>query len=166
MALMNLITAINHTLDLALAQDERVVVFGEDVGVEGGVFRATVGLQKNTARSGFSTRPGRVGHCGHRGGHGLKWAAAGGGDPVFRLCLPGLQPDHLPCGQDAQPHPGPALPAHGHPHAPWGGIKALEHHSESLDTFFGHIPGLKVVVPSTPYDAKGCSCRPSGTMIL
>lgn len=47
-----------------------------------------------------------------------------------------------------------------------GGIKALEHHSESLDTFFGHIPGLKVVVPSTPYDAKGCSCRPSGTMIL
>lgn len=46
MALMNLITTINHTLDLAMAQDERVVVFGEDVGVEGGVFRATVGLQE------------------------------------------------------------------------------------------------------------------------
>jgi pyruvate dehydrogenase E1 component beta subunit len=36
-----------------------------------------------------------------------------------------------------------------------GGIRALEHHSENLETLFGHIPGLKVVVPSTPYDAKG-----------
>ena len=46
MALMNLVTAVNHTLDHEMARDERVVVFGEDVGVEGGVFRATVGLQK------------------------------------------------------------------------------------------------------------------------
>ena len=36
-----------------------------------------------------------------------------------------------------------------------GGIRALEHHSESLESVFGHIPGLKVVIPSTPYDAKG-----------
>lgn len=46
MALMNLIGAINHTLDYEMGRDESVVVFGEDVGLEGGVFRATVGLQE------------------------------------------------------------------------------------------------------------------------
>ena len=156
MALMNLITAINHTLDLALAQDERVVVFGEDVGVEGGVFRATVGLQKKYGEERVFDTPlaesAIVGTAVGMALNGLRPVAeiqfSGFVYPAFNQIISHVaRMRNRTRGQRYLPM------VIRMPHG--GGIKALEHHSESLDTFFGHIPGLKVVVPSTPYDAKG-----------
>ncbi len=156
MALMNLITTINHTLDLAMAQDERVVVFGEDVGVEGGVFRATVGLQEKYGdQRCFDTPLAESAIVGAAVGmaiNGLRPVAeiqfSGFAYPAFNQIVSHVaRLRNRTRGQRSLPM------VIRMPHG--GGIKALEHHSESLETFFGHIPGLKVVVPSTPYDAKG-----------
>ena len=156
MALMNLISAINHTLDLEMARDERVVVFGEDVGVEGGVFRATVGLQgKYGDKRCFDTPLAESAIVGSAIG-----MAINGLRPVAEIQFSGFM---YPAYNQIISHvarmrnrtrgqlnlPMVIRMPHG------GGIKALEHHSESLDTLLGHIPGLKVVTPSTPYDAKG-----------
>jgi pyruvate/2-oxoglutarate/acetoin dehydrogenase E1 component len=54
---MNMVQAITGAHDIKLAEDPNVVVYGEDVGVEGGVFRVTSGLQKNTGRTGYLTAP-------------------------------------------------------------------------------------------------------------
>ncbi|HBG02432.1 MAG TPA: alpha-ketoacid dehydrogenase subunit beta [Firmicutes bacterium] len=156
MALMNLISTINHTLDLEMARDERVVVFGEDVGVEGGVFRATVGLQaKYGDKRCFDTPLAESAIVGAAVG-----MAINGLRPVAEIQFSGFV---YPAYNQIISHvarmrnrtrgsrslPMVVRMPHG------GGIKALEHHSESLDTLLGHIPGLKVVTPSTPYDAKG-----------
>lgn len=156
MALMNLITAVNHTLDLAMSQDERVVVFGEDVGVEGGVFRATVGLQEKYGPDRCFDTPlaesAIVGTAVGMALNGLKPVAeiqfSGFVYPAFNQIISHVA--RMRNRTRGQRHlPLVIRMPHG------GGIRALEHHSESLETFFGHIPGLKVVVPSTPYDAKG-----------
>ena len=156
MALMNLITAINHTLDLAMAQDESVVVFGEDVGLEGGVFRATVGLQEKYGQQRCFDTPlaesAIVGSAIGMAVNGLRPVAeiqfSGFVYPAFNQIISHVaRMRNRTRGQRTLPL------VIRMPHG--GGIRALEHHSESLDTFFGHIPGLKVVVPSTPYDAKG-----------
>jgi len=156
MAVMNLISAINHTLDLELGRDERVVVFGEDVGLEGGVFRATVGLQqKYGEKRVFDTPLAESAIVGTAIG-----MAINGLRPVAEIQFSGFI---YPAYNQIISHvarmrnrtrgrlylPMVIRMPHG------GGIKALEHHSESLDTLLGHIPGLKVVTPSTPYDAKG-----------
>lgn len=156
MAVMNLISAINHTLDLEMQRDESVVVFGEDVGLEGGVFRATVGLQKKYGEKRVFDTPlaesAIVGSAIGMAMNGLR--------PVAEIQFSGFI---YPAYNQIISHvarmrnrtrgrlnlPMVIRMPHG------GGIKALEHHSESLDTLLGHIPGLKVVTPSTPYDAKG-----------
>ena len=156
MAVMNLISAINHTLDLEMQRDENVVVFGEDVGLEGGVFRATVGLQKKYGEKRvFDTPLAESAIVGSAIG-----MAINGLRPVAEIQFSGFI---YPAYNQIVSHvarmrnrtrgrfnlPMVIRMPHG------GGIKALEHHSESLDTLLGHIPGLKVVTPSTPYDAKG-----------
>ncbi len=156
MAVMNLISAINHTLDLELERDPSVVVFGEDVGLEGGVFRATVGLQKKYGEKRvFDTPLAESAIVGTAVG-----MAINGLRPVAEIQFSGFI---YPAYNQIISHvarmrnrtrgrlnlPMVLRMPHG------GGIKALEHHSESLDTLLGHIPGLKVVIPSTPYDAKG-----------
>ncbi|HHT90163.1 MAG: alpha-ketoacid dehydrogenase subunit beta [Bacillota bacterium] len=156
MALMNLISTINHTLDLEMARDSNVVVFGEDVGVEGGVFRATVGLQQKYGdKRCFDTPLAESAIVGAAVG-----MAINGLRPVAEIQFSGFV---YPAYNQIISHvarmrnrtrgrrnlPLVIRMPHG------GGIKALEHHSESLDTLLGHIPGLKVVTPSTPYDAKG-----------
>lgn len=156
MAVMNLISAINHTLDLEMQRDESVVVFGEDVGLEGGVFRATVGLQKKYGEKRvFDTPLAESAIVGSAIG-----MAINGLRPVAEIQFSGFI---YPAYNQIISHvarmrnrtrgrlnlPMVIRMPHG------GGIKALEHHSESLDTLLGHIPGLKVVTPSTPYDAKG-----------
>lgn len=156
MALLNLIGAINHTLDFEMGRDKSVVVFGEDVGVEGGVFRATVGLQKKYgADRCFDTPLAESAIIGTAVG-----MAINGLKPVAEIQFSGFM---YPAYNQIVSHvarmrnrtrgrltvPMVIRMPHG------GGIKALEHHSESLETLLGHIPGLKVVVPSTPYDAKG-----------
>ncbi len=156
MAVMNLISAVNHTLDLELGRDESVVVFGEDVGLEGGVFRATVGLQqKYGEKRVFDTPLAESAIIGTAVG-----MAINGLRPVAEIQFSGFI---YPAYNQIISHVARmrnrtrgrlSLPmVIRMPHG--GGIKALEHHSESLDTLLGHIPGLKVVTPSTPYDAKG-----------
>ncbi|HHY10031.1 MAG TPA: alpha-ketoacid dehydrogenase subunit beta [Firmicutes bacterium] len=156
MTLMNLIGAINHTLDMEMARDESVVVFGEDVGVAGGVFRATVGLQeKYGEKRAFDTPLAESTIIGSAIG-----MAINGLKPVAEIQFSGfLYPAYNQIISHAARMrnrtrgrlsvPMVIRMPHG------GGIRALEHHSESLDTLLGHIPGLKVVMPATPYDAKG-----------
>jgi pyruvate dehydrogenase E1 component beta subunit len=139
-----------------MARDERVVVFGEDVGVEGGVFRATVGLQKKYGPDRcFDTPLAEGAIVGMAVG-----MAINGLRPVAEIQFSGFM---YPAYNQIVSHVARmrnrtrgrlTLPlVIRMPHG--GGIKALEHHSESLESILGHIPGLKIVVPSTPYDAKG-----------
>ena len=156
MAVMNLISTINHTLDVELERDDSVVVFGEDVGLEGGVFRATVGLQKKYGEKRvFDTPLAESAIVGTAVG-----MAINGLRPVAEIQFSGFI---YPAYNQIISHVARMRNrTRGRLHLPMvirmphgGGIKALEHHSESLDTLLGHIPGLKVVTPSTPYDAKG-----------
>ncbi|MBL4936030.1 alpha-ketoacid dehydrogenase subunit beta [Clostridium sp. YIM B02515] len=156
MALLNVIGAINQALDQEMARDKSVVVFGEDVGVEGGVFRATVDLQKKHGKDRcFDTPLAEAAIIGTAVG-----MAINGLKPIAEIQFSGFV---FPGYDQIVSHvarmrnrtrgrfnlPMVIRMPHG------GGIRALEHHSENLETLFGHIPGLKVVVPSTPYDAKG-----------
>ena len=121
MALMNLVSTVNHTLDHEMARDERVVVFGEDVGVEGGVFRATVGLQKKYGPDRcFDTPLAEGAIVGMAVG-----MAINGLRPVAEIQFSGfmypIQSDRVSRGPDAEPHSGQAHPSPGYPHAPWWG---------------------------------------------
>jgi len=153
---MNLVQAINDALDLKLAEDKNVVVYGEDVGVEGGVFRVTEGLQvKHGPDRVFDSPLAESGIAGSALG-----MAISGMKPVIEMQFDGFV---FPAMNQILSHiarfrnrtrgkfsvPMVIRIPYG------GGINALEHHSESPEAYFGHTPGLKVVIPSTPYDAKG-----------
>lgn len=156
MKVMNMVQAINDALDLKLADDKGVVVYGEDVGVEGGVFRVTEGLQlKHGAHRVFDSPLAESGIAGSALG-----MAIAGMKPVIEMQFDGFV---YPAMNQILSHisrfrnrtrgkfsvPMVIRIPYG------GGINALEHHSESPEAYFGHTPGLKVVIPSTPYDAKG-----------
>lgn len=156
MAVLNLIQTINHTLDQALEKDPNVVVYGEDVGVQGGVFRATVGLQKKYGADRVFDAPIAESSIV---GTAIGMAIAGM-KPVIELQFDGFM---FPAyNQIVTQLARFRNRSRGNYTAPvviripvGGGFKGLEHHSESLETYLGHIPGIKVVMPSTPYDAKG-----------
>jgi len=156
MKVMNMVQAINDALDLKLNEDKGVVVYGEDVGVEGGVFRVTEGLQlKHGAHRVFDSPLAESGIAGSALG-----MAIAGMKPVIEMQFDGFV---YPAMNQILSHisrfrnrtrgkftvPMVIRIPYG------GGINALEHHSESPEAYFGHTPGLKVVIPSTPYDAKG-----------
>jgi pyruvate dehydrogenase E1 component beta subunit len=156
MAVINMVQAINAALDYKLENDNDVLVFGEDVGLEGGVFRVTENLQKKYGVERVFDTPlaeaGIVGSAVGMAGAGLR--------PVPEIQFSGFV---YPAFDQIISHvarmrnrtrgkftmPITIRMPYG------GGIRALEHHSESMEAIFGHIPGLKVVIPSTPYDAKG-----------
>ena len=99
---MTMVQALNSAMDVMLARDPDVVIFGEDVGFYGGVFRVTEGLQQKHgehARVRHADRRGR--HDGGRGRHGRLRAAADRRDPVRRLHLPGDRPARLRGGAAA-----------------------------------------------------------------
>lgn len=156
MKVMNLVQAINDAMDIKLADDKNVVVYGEDVGVEGGVFRVTEGLQlKHGKERVFDSPLAESGIAGTALG-----MAIAGMRPVIEMQFDGFV---YPAMNQILSHisrfrnrtrgkfsvPMVIRIPYG------GGINALEHHSESPEAYFGHTPGLKVVIPSTPYDAKG-----------
>lgn len=156
MKVMNLVQAINDALDIKLKEDKGVVVYGEDVGVEGGVFRVTEGLQvKHGVERVFDSPLAESGIAGTALG-----MAISGMKPVIEMQFDGFS---YPAFNQILSHisrfrnrtrgkftvPLVIRIPYG------GGINALEHHSESPEAYFGHTPGLKVVIPSTPYDAKG-----------
>jgi pyruvate dehydrogenase E1 component beta subunit len=156
MAVMNMVQAINSALAAKLEDDENVVVFGEDAGREGGVFRVTEGLQERFGEKRvFDTPLAESVIVG--AGLGM---AINGLRPVCELQFSGFM---YPAFNQIISHVSRMRTrtrgTHSAPmviRAPYGGgIRALEHHSESAEAIYGHIAGLKVVIPSTPYDAKG-----------
>ncbi|MBX5437875.1 MAG: alpha-ketoacid dehydrogenase subunit beta [Alicyclobacillaceae bacterium] len=156
MAQMTMIQAITNALDLELQRDERVLVFGEDVGHNGGVFRATEGLQKKYgAQRVFDTPLAESGICGLATGLAIQ-----GFRPVAEIQFFGFVFEAMDqiAGQASRMR----YRTGGRFHCPvvyrapfGGGVKTPELHSDSLEGLFVQTPGLKVVVPSNPYDAKG-----------
>lgn len=156
MAVLNLIEAVTHALDFEMAKDDSIVVFGQDVGLEGGVFRATVGLQKKYGEDRcFDSVLAESSIVGT--GIGM---AINGLKPVVEMQFSGFM---LPAFNQIVAHAARMRNrTRGRFTIPMvirmpygGGVRALEHHSESYETLFASIPGLKLVIPSTPYDAKG-----------
>lgn len=156
MAVLNMVQAINNALDIKLAEDPDVLVFGEDAGVEGGVFRVTEGLQtKHGEERVFDTPLAESGIIGTAVGMCLV-----GLRPVPEIQFSGfMYPAFDQLVSHASRYRNRTRGRYHMPmtvRAPWGGgIKALELHSESMEALYAHVPGLKVVIPGTPYDAKG-----------
>lgn len=156
MAVINLLKAINEALDLKLAEDPTVVVYGEDTGFEGGVFRVTAGLQAKYGEDRvFDTPIAEAAITGSAIG-----MAINGLKPVAEIQFDGFVfPGYTEIVTHMARYRNRSRGRYGLPivvrFPVGGGIRALEHHSESIETLLGHIPGLKVVFPSTPYDAKG-----------
>lgn len=156
MPVLNNIQAITHALDIEMERDESVVVYGEDVGFEGGVFRATMGLQKKYGdKRCFDTPLAEAGIVGSAVG-----MAINGMKPVVEMQFQGFV---LPALNQILGHVARFRNrTRGKYNLPMvirmpygGGVRALEHHSESIEDMFAQTPGLKVVIPSTPYDTKG-----------
>ncbi len=154
--LRNMAQAITNGLDLALAEDPRVMVMGEDVGRTGGVFRLTNGLLPvHGAERVVDTPVAESGIVGTAFG-----LAVAGMRPVVEIQFMGFS---YPAYDQIVSHVGRIRNRSRHRFtAPMvirmpygGGIGAAEHHSESTEALYAHTPGVKVVVPSTPYDAKG-----------
>ena len=156
MLVLNLVEAVANALDVAMDQDKNVVVFGEDVGFEGGVFRATKGLQakygEDRCFDSILAESSIVGSGIGMAINGLK--------PVVEIQFSGFMfPGFNQIVTHAARMRNRTRGLYTVPmviRMPYGGgVRALEHHSESLEVLFGHTAGLKVVIPSTPYDAKG-----------
>ena len=148
--------ALNDALDLALGKDETVVVMGEDVGRTGGVFRITDGLHQRYGPDRVIDTP--VAESAIVG-VGLGMAIAGM-RPVLELQFMGFSYpaydqiiNHVARIRNRSRHRFTAPMVIRIPFG--GGIGAAEHHSDSMEAIYTHIPGLKVVAPSTPFDAKG-----------
>ncbi|MEW6368980.1 MAG: alpha-ketoacid dehydrogenase subunit beta [Acidobacteriota bacterium] len=156
MPVMTMVQAINSALDSKLADDERVLCYGEDLGVEGGVFRVTENLQsKYGRRRVFDTPLAESSVVGTAVG-----MAIAGLRPVVEIQFDGFV--HPAFNQIVSHVSRFRYRTRGRMPMPivirfpsGGGVRALELHSDSPEALFGHIPGLKVVMPSTPYDAKG-----------
>src|SRR3982751_3131161 len=153
---MNLVEAINQALHQEMARDESVLVLGEDVGLNGGVFRVTDGLQKQFGVDRCIDTPlSEAGIIGTSIG-----LAMAGMKPVPEIQVEGfLGPgyDQL-CTQAsrARNRTRGAFTCPMTVRCPiGGGIHAPELHGDSPEAVYGHTPGLKVVMPSRPYDAKG-----------
>src|SRR5438045_2253247 len=156
MATMNMIQALNDAHKVMMARDDDIVVFGEDIGYFGGVFRVTEGLQKQFGKTRVFDAPISEG--------GIVSTAVG-------MACYGLKPlieiqfaDYIYPGYDQIV--SEVAKIRYRTAAEWtmpmvirtpygGGIFGGQTHSQSPESLFTHIAGLKVVIPSTPYDAKG-----------
>lgn len=156
MAQMTMIQAITDALRTEMRNDPKVLVFGEDVGVNGGVFRATEGLQKEFGEDRvFDTPLAESGIGGLAIGLGLQ-----GYRPVPEIQFFGFVFEVMDsiAGQMARMR----YRSGGRYHSPvtirspfGGGVHTPEMHADSLEGLMAQTPGVKVVIPSTPYDAKG-----------
>jgi 2-oxoisovalerate dehydrogenase E1 component beta subunit len=156
MATLTLLQAVTDALRTEMARDDRVVVFGEDVGRNGGVFRATEGLQKEFGEDRCFDTP--LSECGIVG-------------TAIGMALYGLRPvaeiqfldfiypafDQLVSEASKMRYrSGGEFACPMVVRSPYGGgIRGGLYHSQSSEAYFCHTPGLKVVIPSTPADTKG-----------
>lgn len=156
MAEMTMIEAIRQAMDEELARDERVFVMGEDVGVRGGVFRATVGLYDKYGEARVLDTPlAELSIVGVGIG-----AALYGMRPICEIQFADfIYPAFNQIVSEAAKM---CYRTNGEWTVPMvirapygGGIGGGLYHSQSVEAFFTHVPGLKVVIPSNPYDAKG-----------
>lgn len=153
---LTLVDAINEALSQEMERDRRVVCLGEDVGLNGGVFRVTEGLQKVFGPDRVIDTP--LSESGIMGtAIGLAMA---GMRPIPEIQFEGfLGPAYDQLVNHAARYRCRSRGSVTIPmtvRVPWGGgIHAPELHSDSPEAIYVHTPGLKVVIPSTPYDAKG-----------
>ncbi|WP_254864704.1 alpha-ketoacid dehydrogenase subunit beta [Halovivax gelatinilyticus] len=151
-----IVESVNDALHTAMAGDENVVVYGEDVAETGGVFRATQGLKDEFGPKRVLDTPiTEIAIAGSAVG-----LAMYGYRPVAEIQFSGFLPPTF--NQLVSMASRIRWRTRGEMSAPMvirapygGGVRALEHHSESLEAAYAHIPGLQVVVPSTPADTKG-----------
>jgi pyruvate dehydrogenase E1 component beta subunit len=153
---LNMVQAINQALEQALTHDERVLIFGEDVGVMGGVFRATDSLQAKHGKGRvYDTPLAESGIVGY--GIGL---ALAGMRPVAEIQFAGFL---YPALDQILSHLGRyrhrTRGRYSIPmviRAPYGGgVHTPEQHADSPEAILAHVPGVKVVIPSNPERAKG-----------
>jgi len=156
MARRTMIEAIRDAMDVMMARDDNVVVFGEDVGYFGGVFRATQGLQAKYGKSRCFDAP--ISELGIVG------AAVGMAAYGLRPCVEIQFADYMYPGYDQIVSEAARLRyrSNGDFTCPLvvrmptgGGISGGQTHSQSPEALFTHVAGLKTVVPSSPRDAKG-----------
>ena len=156
MANLNLVQAINLALIQEMEKNENIVLLGEDIGVNGGVFRVTEGLQKRFGEKRVFDTP-----LAESGIIGLSIGLAMGGlHPVPEIQFEGfLGPAYDQICSHAARMRSRTRGAFTVPMTiripVGGGIHAPELHSDSPEAIYAHTPGLKVVMPSSPYDAKG-----------
>lgn len=153
---INLIQGVTEALAEELESDSRVCIFGEDVGARGGVFMATAGLQERFGKQRvFDTPLSEASIVGAAVG-----MAARGLRPVAEIQFA----DYMGPGFDQLISQAAKIRyrSGGEFTCPMvirtpsgGGVKGGHHHSQSPESYYTHTPGLKVVMPSTPYDAKG-----------
>jgi pyruvate dehydrogenase E1 component beta subunit len=156
MAKLNMVKALNLALMQEMERDPDIVIIGEDVGVDGGVFRVTDDLQRTFGSQRVIDSPlaeaGIVGASVGMALYGLK--------PICEIQFSGFA---FQCFHQIENHAARyRMRTQGRFHCamvirmPYGGgVRALEHHSESEEQFYAHIPGLKMVVPSGPRAARG-----------
>jgi pyruvate dehydrogenase E1 component beta subunit len=155
MARLNLVKALNLALLQEMERDEDVLVMGEDVGVDGGVFRVTEDLHRKFGSKRVIDSPlaeaAIIGAGVGMALYGLK--------PVCEIQFSGFA---FQCFHQIENHAARyRMRSQGRFHVsmvirmPYGGgVRALEHHSESEEQFYAHIPGLKMVIPSGPRNAR------------
>ncbi|MFP9193354.1 alpha-ketoacid dehydrogenase subunit beta [Natrialbaceae archaeon A-CW1-1] len=151
-----IVEAVNDALHQEMSNDDRTLMFGQDVAKSGGVFRATKGLLENFGEDRVIDTPlseiAIVGSAVGLATHGYR--------PIAEIQFSGFLPpafDQLVTNASRiRWRTRGELTAPIVIRTPYGaGVRALEHHSESLEAVYSHIPGLKVIIPSTPQDAKG-----------
>jgi 2-oxoisovalerate dehydrogenase E1 component beta subunit len=156
MSVLNVVQAVNHTLRDEMRRNDKIIILGEDVGVNGGVFRATEGLYQEFGSNRVIDTP---------------LAESGIIGVSIGMALYGLRPvpeiqfmDFIyPAFDQIQSElakfryrSGGQFTAPVVIRTPYGGgIRGSHYHSQSTEAFFVHTPGLKVVIPATPHDAKG-----------
>ncbi len=156
MAKMTMVQALNLALRQEMAKDDNVILLGQDVGADGGVFRVSEGLVEQFGEQRIVDTPlaesGIIGMAVGMAVHGLK--------PIAEIQFSGFSYQNFHQlenhGARMRWRTRGRLTVPMVMRAPYGGgVRALEHHSESREAYWAHTPGLKMVIPSGPRNARG-----------
>lgn len=153
---MNILEAIRNALDVEMANDDEIYLMGEDIGPNGGVFRATEGLQEKYGKNRVLDTPlNESGIVGFAVGMALRGAKAVPEIQFIDFIFPGFDQIVSELAKFRY-RSGGQFTTNVTIRSPYGGgVRGAHYHSQSPESLFAHTPGLKVVVPSNPYDAKG-----------